>query len=486
MKKIMTAIAGLAMSATAMMAQEPDPNFYIYLCYGQSNMEGAGQIEQIDRKDVPERFKMMAAVNFDSPQREMYQWYEATPPLVRQGTGLCPADWFGRTMVDNLPEDVRIGVIVVAVGGAGIQHLDKDYDTSKLDQEADWFQQFMKAYDKKPYDRLVACAKEAQKVGVIKGMLLHQGETNNMDQTWPTKVKKVYEDILTDLSLQAEDVPLLVGETVRSEMGGYCGGHNAIINAIHGTIPTAYPISAANLENKGDGLHFTSHAYRVLGCRYATKMLNLMGIEDPVVKYKEEEPDVPTPEPSEGDFVFDFKYFDPSFFGDGTFDAETGTFVGGQWGCGGWNYVTPIDLSGYQYLVAELQERQTNNAQLRVWDTPGYFDKSFERDFGSNTLLVSDLKGMMKNLDTGITALNTKTVYRVGIWCYGGQPIKIKQIFATNVDPYASVESVSVDAQSYDVYTLQGVRLLTDCSPAELESLPHGYYIINGRVEAHN
>ena len=101
-------------------AQEPDPNFHIYLCFGQSNMEGNAQIEPIDRTDVPDRFRMMAAVDFNDPSRKMFEWYPAVPPLVRQYTGLTPVDWFGRTMVDNLLEEVRVGVIVVAIGGCKI------------------------------------------------------------------------------------------------------------------------------------------------------------------------------------------------------------------------------------------------------------------------------------------------------------------------------------------------------------------------------
>ncbi|MBR4970231.1 MAG: acetyl xylan esterase, partial [Paludibacteraceae bacterium] len=41
----------------------PDPNFHIYICFGQSNMEGAGQVEQSDKVNVNERFKMMATVS---------------------------------------------------------------------------------------------------------------------------------------------------------------------------------------------------------------------------------------------------------------------------------------------------------------------------------------------------------------------------------------------------------------------------------------
>ena len=43
----------------------PDPNFHVYLAFGQSNMEGNARPEAQDQQ-CPERFKMMAAI--DMPQ----------------------------------------------------------------------------------------------------------------------------------------------------------------------------------------------------------------------------------------------------------------------------------------------------------------------------------------------------------------------------------------------------------------------------------
>ena len=54
--------------------QKPDKNFYIYLAFGQSNMEGNARIEDQDRENVPERWQMMAAVDFPKMERKMYEW----------------------------------------------------------------------------------------------------------------------------------------------------------------------------------------------------------------------------------------------------------------------------------------------------------------------------------------------------------------------------------------------------------------------------
>ena len=92
---------------------EADPNFWVYLCFGQSNMEGQAQAQAVD-KTVDPRFKMMACVDFQNPVRKQGQWYSATPPLVRQWTNVGMADYFGRTMVAALPREVSVGVVDVA------------------------------------------------------------------------------------------------------------------------------------------------------------------------------------------------------------------------------------------------------------------------------------------------------------------------------------------------------------------------------------
>jgi len=102
-----------------------DENFYIFLSFGQSNMEGAARIEP-QYKEVDTRFQMMAAVDCPDLNRVKGNWYTAVPPLVRCHTGLGVSDFFGRAMVANLPENIKVGIINVAVGGCKIELFDQD------------------------------------------------------------------------------------------------------------------------------------------------------------------------------------------------------------------------------------------------------------------------------------------------------------------------------------------------------------------------
>ncbi|PAM93306.1 hypothetical protein B4N84_18805 [Flavobacterium sp. IR1] len=254
-----------------------DPNFHIYLSFGQSNMEGYAKIEPQDKVDVDPRFQVLAAVNCPELGREMGKWYTAVPPLCRCTTGLTLMDYFGRTMVANLPEKVKVGIINVAVGGCKIELFDKNNFGSYVAGSPDWLKNLVKQYDGNPYGRLLEMAKIAQKNGTIKGILLHQGESNTSDTLWSKKVKIVYDNLIKDLELDPKKVPLLSGETVNEDQNGKCGSMNKIIAKLPQVIPNSYVISSKGCKAEADFLHFNADGYRELGKRYADKMLSLLG-----------------------------------------------------------------------------------------------------------------------------------------------------------------------------------------------------------------
>ena len=255
-----------------------DDKFYIFLCFGQSNMEGNPRFEPVDTV-TDNRFQVLEAVDCENLGRKKGEWYAAVPPLCRCKTGLSPADYFGKTMAANLPANVKVGVINVAVGGCKIELFDRDNYQSYVTTAPTWMTGMINEYGGNPYGRLVEMAKLAQKSGVIKGILMHQGESNTGDTLWPGKVKQVYENLLADLQLKASAVPLLAGETVNADQGGVCASMNNIIAKLPQAIPTTYVISSVGCTDREDNLHFDSAGCRELGKRYADKMLALLGIE---------------------------------------------------------------------------------------------------------------------------------------------------------------------------------------------------------------
>src|SRR6185369_14465011 len=102
-----------------------DTNLFVFLCFGQSNMEGFPGIEPTDKMPVDERLQVLAAVDFASLGRTEGHWYPAVPPLCRPSTGLCPADYFGKTMVSNLPPNTKVRIVYVSVAGCKIELFEK-------------------------------------------------------------------------------------------------------------------------------------------------------------------------------------------------------------------------------------------------------------------------------------------------------------------------------------------------------------------------
>ncbi|MDR7210694.1 sialate O-acetylesterase [Flavobacterium piscis] len=273
-------VIGLFVLNTGAFAQ--NRNFYIFICFGQSNMQGAAPIESQDLA-VNNQLKVFQAQDCPNLNRKKAEWSPAVPPTCQCNSGLSPADYFGRTLVANLPDDITVGIINVSVAGCDIRLFDKDiykdFDSTYKDS---WFTSLVESYDGNPYQYLVNLATLAQKDVVIKGILLHQGETNAGQEQWPSYIKKIYGDMLIDLSLNANSVPLLAGELLSAD-GNCCSKMNPIIRKLPDTIPSAHIISSEGCTGI-DNAHFDSNGYRELGRRYGLEMLTLLGYEAKYIK----------------------------------------------------------------------------------------------------------------------------------------------------------------------------------------------------------
>ena len=171
-------------------------------------------------------------------------------------------DYFGRTMVANLPENIRVGVIKVSVPGCKIELFEKDTFKHMSPRISPWMKNLVNQYGGNPYQYMIDMAKVAQKDGVIKGILLHQGESNPNDNEWPNKVKGIYDNMIKDLNLNPEEVPFLAGETVNADQGGACAGFNKIMAKLPKTLPNSYVISSAGCTCNSDHMHFNSGRFQ--------------------------------------------------------------------------------------------------------------------------------------------------------------------------------------------------------------------------------
>ena len=122
MRKIKLVLLGAFLLSFKVYSQ--NPNFHIYLCFGQSNMEGSASIEEQD-KIGNDRFKVLAPMNCSETGRKKGNWSTAIPPLSQCSTGLSPADYFGRTMVEKLSDSIQLELLTLPSGRLILDYLTK-------------------------------------------------------------------------------------------------------------------------------------------------------------------------------------------------------------------------------------------------------------------------------------------------------------------------------------------------------------------------
>jgi hypothetical protein len=277
----------------ALMASQihatPDPNFHCYLLFGQSNMAGGGAGVPIGGTgagtliaadcDTSTRVKVLAFCNcsagsgaactqYNSKSRTADTWYTAYPALHICNEGVSPGDWFAKTLLDSIRDDIKIGLIPCALSGMGLQVFVKGGSNFDIPT---WAHPTL--VNSSPYTWMLNRCKLAQQTGVIKGMLLHQGESGSGGQPWGTVAKQIFDDLKKDLSLDSK-TPVVVGELRQGN------GLNNDIDAFAKSYPNCGLASSLNLgEQPDDAWHFNPEGMRELGKRYAKAFLALASQE---------------------------------------------------------------------------------------------------------------------------------------------------------------------------------------------------------------
>lgn len=254
-------------------------DFWVYIVFGQSNAEGYEALPTAEDKiPNPNLYNLRAYDDNDAEDglgnitTPWGEWENVSEPNCRK-TKYHPTKmgWvkaFGEEML-RLHPGKKFAFVHVAVASAAIKLFDKaqyvaylaDANTSK------WVKyKAAGAYGGNPYQRIIDAAKKAQQFGTVKGILMHQGEEDGGQAYWPGTVKKVYQDMLTDLSLQGSEVPLIMGEptayvgNIANQVAVTTPGNDAYI-------PNSYLVEASDLPY--NTLHFTHDGYVSLGKRYA-------------------------------------------------------------------------------------------------------------------------------------------------------------------------------------------------------------------------
>jgi hypothetical protein len=229
------------------VAPPSDPaKFEIYLLVGQSNMAGRGKVTAEDKKPVPNVLILNSTNEWVSQGDPIH----FDKPVAGVGLGLT----FGKLMAEKKPGTV-IGLVPCAVGGTAI---------AKWKPGAELFK------------NAVVRAELAQKSGTLKGILWHQGEAESGSEARAQAYAQELTKVATGFreALHAPDAPFIAGELghflyTRSEAKSpFAKLLNEQLATLPKLLPNSAVVSAKDLKDKGDELHFDADSQREFGKRY--------------------------------------------------------------------------------------------------------------------------------------------------------------------------------------------------------------------------
>jgi len=188
------------------------------------------------------------------------RWVHASDPVHFDKPaiiGVGPAISFGKEMLGN-NKNIKIGLIPCAVGGSPISV---------------WEPGAFYAPNFHPYDDAMKRVELAIQQGVLKGILWHQGESDNDSVHAPLYMEKL-KTLINHLrnELHQPDIPFVAGEIGYFIKDDFI---NKVIHQLPQQVPNTAVVSAKDLTDKGDHLHFDTPSARELGKRYANAMKKL-------------------------------------------------------------------------------------------------------------------------------------------------------------------------------------------------------------------
>jgi len=218
-------------------------NLHIYLLIGQSNMAGRAPITKEQEGVISNCYLLNGELQWEPAQNPLNRYSTIRKGLNMQK--LNPGYSFAQAMLKN-QKDISVGLIVNAKGGSKIEQWKKGT---------------------RFYKDALKRAKEAQKAGTLKGILWHQGESDNKDPDgYIDKLEKLVKDLRRDL--KSPKLPFVAGQVNKVEE------INKQIAQLPETLPHTGYVSSENLKAM-DRWHFDNKSMLLLGEGYAKEMLKI-------------------------------------------------------------------------------------------------------------------------------------------------------------------------------------------------------------------
>lgn len=193
-------------------------------------------------------------------------------------------DSFSKTIAETA-KGKRIGFVTVTLPVSPIIAFDKqNYRNYVSNVTVESNKKALEKYDNNPYGKLVSMTRSAQNKGVVKGILLQQDGIDNYNEAWLKRMRRIYYDIVGDLSLDSTKVPLLIGEVGRAEYGGKYAAANETYGKMHKVLQYSFVVSSANCPLADNKIYYSKAGLENLGRKFAIKALQGIGYEFPEVR----------------------------------------------------------------------------------------------------------------------------------------------------------------------------------------------------------
>ena len=193
-------------------------------------------------------------------------------------------DSFSKTIAETA-KGKRIGFVTVTLPVSPIIAFDKqNYRNYVSNVTVESNKKALEKYDNNPYGKLVSMARSAQNKGVVKGILLQQDGIDNYNEAWLKRMRRIFYDIVGDLSLDSTEVPLLIGEVGHAEYGGKYAAANETYGKMHKVLQYSFVVSSANCPLADNKIYYSKEGLENLGRKFAIKALQGIGYEFPEVR----------------------------------------------------------------------------------------------------------------------------------------------------------------------------------------------------------
>ncbi len=234
-------------------------DFHIYLLIGGSNMTGKVTFAKADKKTESKIFVLDAKNEWNSAET-IFKSQDKSEDIADIGMGIA----FGKGMLQNLRNDVYIGIINCASADSDIKSWSKG---SPL------------------YEKAVERTKLAQKSGVLKGIVWHQGEADAKStdlKAYGEATIRLINDLRNDLAPEMKVFPLpFVGGKLYSypfdKDTDVYREFNENLEKTYLDIDRHGLVETKGLKVKGSSTIFDNDSMIELGKRYAESMCYLYG-----------------------------------------------------------------------------------------------------------------------------------------------------------------------------------------------------------------